>query len=123
MRCDCCVRPPSPVYLVQSLSAAATTPLVDFSATAAHRSFGTRRVLPLEILHTNIAAEGREGSLEKAAAAAMSAVSLGPTEKQLAGTLSGGNKRKLSLAVALIGGPPVLLLDEASSGMDPGARR
>lgn len=70
-----------------------------------------------------IAGAGRQSSLEKTAAAAMSAVSLGPTEDQLAGTLSGGNKRKLSLAVALIGGPPVLLLDEPSSGMDPGARR
>ena len=29
-----------------------------------------------------------------------------------AGTLSGGNKRKLSLAIALIGEPPVLFLGE-----------
>lgn len=35
----------------------------------------------------------------------------------------GGNKRKLSLAVALIGDPKVLLLDEPSTGMDPEARR
>lgn len=62
-------------------------------------------------------------SLKRAAASAICAVSLGATEKQLVGTLSGGNKRKLSLAIALIGDPPVLLLDEPSSGMDPGARR
>lgn len=36
---------------------------------------------------------------------------------------SGGNKRKLSTAIALIGDPPFLMLDEPSSGMDPGARR
>ena len=36
---------------------------------------------------------------------------------------SGGNKRKLSTAIALVGGPAVILLDEPSSGMDPGARR
>lgn len=42
---------------------------------------------------------------------------------KLAGTLSGGNKRKLSVAMALIGNPPIILLDEPSAGMDPEARR
>ena len=33
------------------------------------------------------------------------------------GQLSGGNKRKLSLGIALVGGTGALLLDEPSSGM------
>lgn len=36
---------------------------------------------------------------------------------------SGGNKRKLCVALALIGDPPVLLLDEPTTGMDPGSKR
>uniref|UniRef100_A0A3Q1BNZ4 P-type phospholipid transporter n=1 Tax=Amphiprion ocellaris TaxID=80972 RepID=A0A3Q1BNZ4_AMPOC len=40
-----------------------------------------------------------------------------------AGTYSGGNKRKLSTAMALIGSPPVIFLDEPTTGMDPKARR
>lgn len=37
--------------------------------------------------------------------------------------LSGGYKRRLSLAIALIGYPDVLLIDEVSTGIDPAARR
>uniref|UniRef100_W5MCE2 ABC transporter domain-containing protein n=1 Tax=Lepisosteus oculatus TaxID=7918 RepID=W5MCE2_LEPOC len=42
---------------------------------------------------------------------------------ELVGTYSGGTKRKLSTALALIGKPQVLLLDEPSSGMDPVSKR
>jgi ABC-type multidrug transport system ATPase subunit len=38
-------------------------------------------------------------------------------------TYSGGNKRKLSLAVAMMGDPKIIFLDEPSTGMDPQARR
>ncbi|NXV83242.1 ABCA1 protein, partial [Atlantisia rogersi] len=43
--------------------------------------------------------------------------------EKYAGNYSGGNRRKLSTAIALIGGPPVVFLDEPTTGMDPKARR
>ncbi|KAL4429304.1 hypothetical protein ABPG74_002290 [Tetrahymena malaccensis] len=44
-------------------------------------------------------------------------------ENVCAGTYSGGNKRKLSVAIAMLGNPPIVFLDEPSTGMDPGNRR
>lgn len=48
---------------------------------------------------------------------------LGPFRKRLAGQLSGGMKQKLGLACTLIHPPELLLLDEASVGVDPISRR
>lgn len=41
----------------------------------------------------------------------------------MAMNLSGGSKRKLSVAIALIGGSKLVLLDEPTSGMDLSSRR
>jgi ATP-binding cassette subfamily A (ABC1) protein 3 len=48
---------------------------------------------------------------------------LRPHATKLAQNLSGGMKRKLCVAIALIGDPDVCLLDEPSAGLDPVSRR
>lgn len=40
-----------------------------------------------------------------------------------ANNLSGGNKRKMSVAMALLGNPALVFLDEPSTGVDPQAKR
>ncbi len=51
------------------------------------------------------------------------AIDLQQFSNRMAAKLSGGNKRKLSLGISLMGNPSVLLLDEPSSGMDAVAKR
>ena len=46
-----------------------------------------------------------------------------PLRYVLTNLCSGGNKRKLSTAVALIGDAAVVFLDEPSTGLDPVGRR
>ena len=50
-------------------------------------------------------------------------VALFEKRNTLSKRLSGGQKRKLSVAIAFCGGSKVVLLDEPTSGMDPFSRR
>ena len=61
--------------------------------------------------------------LQKVIMAMIEEMSLGEFTNKIAGRLSGGNKRKLTVAVAFLCNPPIVLLDEPSTGMDPEARR
>nr|XP_042138721.1 phospholipid-transporting ATPase ABCA3-like isoform X4 [Peromyscus maniculatus bairdii] len=53
----------------------------------------------------------------------LNSLDLEPHSNYLISTYSGGNKRRLSTAIATMGKPSVILLDEPSTGMDPKARR
>jgi ATP-binding cassette subfamily A (ABC1) protein 3 len=50
-------------------------------------------------------------------------IDLYDVKDQLSKTLSGGQKRKLSVAIAMIGNSKIVMLDEPTSGMDTTARR
>jgi ABC-2 type transport system ATP-binding protein len=50
-------------------------------------------------------------------------VGLGEKRDARVKTLSGGQKRRLDLALGLIGDPEILFLDEPTTGFDPAARR
>uniref|UniRef100_A0AAV1TLF6 ABC transporter domain-containing protein n=1 Tax=Peronospora matthiolae TaxID=2874970 RepID=A0AAV1TLF6_9STRA len=65
----------------------------------------------------------RRSRLNEVVAEKIKQLNLGDFENKLAGSLSGGNKRKLSVAIAMIGDPRIVFLDEPSTGMDPVSRR
>ncbi len=50
-------------------------------------------------------------------------VGLRPKAKRRIRTLSGGQRRRLELALGMVGDPDVLFLDEPTTGFDPSARR
>ncbi|XP_008240189.1 PREDICTED: ABC transporter A family member 2-like isoform X2 [Prunus mume] len=62
-------------------------------------------------------------SVKSVAKKSLAEVRLTEAAKMRAGSYSGGMKRRLSFAVALIGDPKLLILDEPTTGMDPITRR
>jgi ATP-binding cassette subfamily A (ABC1) protein 3 len=65
----------------------------------------------------------KEEFIANVAAAKITEMGLTEYADRFAGTYSGGNKRKLMVAIAMIGEPSIVFLDEPSTGMDPVARR
>ncbi|XP_008296944.1 retinal-specific ATP-binding cassette transporter-like [Stegastes partitus] len=64
-----------------------------------------------------------ESEISRVAEWAIQKLGLSEYAGRSAGTYSGGNKRKLSTAIAMIGCPALVLLDEPTTGMDPLSRR
>ncbi|MCC6678044.1 MAG: ABC transporter ATP-binding protein [Phycisphaerales bacterium] len=60
--------------------------------------------------------------LRRRIAESLELVGLAPRAGDRAGTYSGGMKRRLNLAAAIVHDPPMLLLDEPTAGVDPQSR-
>ena len=66
-----------------------------------------------------VPSEKRQKAVEKS----IEGVNLGEKADWYASTLSGGQRRRLSLAISMIGAPEVIFLDEPTTGLDPETRR
>ena len=65
----------------------------------------------------------RGQELERAVSVALALADLADAADRRAGTYSGGMRQRLGIAGALVHRPPVVILDEPASALDPGGRR
>jgi len=79
---------------------------------------GEENLLLMADLHHLSRAEGR-----RRAAALLDQFDLADAAKKTTMTYSGGMKRRLDLAMTLVGDPRVIFLDEPTTGLDPRSRR
>jgi len=64
-----------------------------------------------------------KGEARDAARRVIAELGLVPVIDKLVGALSGGQRRRILIGLALLGRPPLLVLDEPTTGLDPSSRR
>ena len=64
----------------------------------------------------------RGRALDAAISQVLEELALGPVAGKRAGELSGGQRRRVQAATAMVASPPLLLLDEPTAGADPETR-
>ena len=79
---------------------------------------GEENLLLMADLHHLDRAEGR-----RRAAELLARFDLAEAARKPAGTYSGGMRRRLDLAMTLVGDPRIIFLDEPTAGLDPRSRR
>lgn len=70
-----------------------------------------------------LASDLREDEIDGRIEAVLDAVDLGAHRHKVIATLSGGERKRVSLAVELLAEPPLLFLDEPNAALDPNHRR
>ena len=80
-----------------------------------------------QVVRDEVVTQGRAYGLDRRTAAAradelLESLELQPLAKRKASTLSGGQRRRLDVAIGMVHAPRLLFLDEPSTGLDPQSR-
>jgi len=117
-------RPDAGTVLLDGLDAQHDPSAIRASLGYLPQDFGFHANVPVQETLAHFAAlKGYDGTARRdVVAQLLQRVNLWEARQRPAGTLSGGMRQRLGVAIALCGEPRLLVLDEPTAGLDPGER-